>query len=139
MEKAWKQTNWILIQTLKNLSSVFITIYIFMVIWLMVFTFVFISSNKMSKKIISGILLCRFHLGKMNGNFAAKFIWACAFSFACSLAGKIFLFKIVIINLSNLWWKKSPQLLDQSKHKYTSIFALSTNTFRSDQIKDHCY
>ena len=33
---------------------------------------------------------------------------------------------------------KSPQLLDQSKHKYISIFALSANTFRSDQIEDHC-
>ena len=36
-----------------------------------------------------------FHLGEMNGDFAAKFIWACAFLFVYSLAGEIFLFKIV--------------------------------------------
>ena len=32
---------------------------------------------------------------QMNADFAAKFIWACAFSFVYSLAGKIFLLKIV--------------------------------------------
>ena len=31
----------------------------------------------------------------MNGDFAAKFIWACAFLFVYTLAGKTFLFKIV--------------------------------------------
>ena len=31
----------------------------------------------------------------MSGDFAAKFIWACAFLFVYSLAGEIFLFKIV--------------------------------------------
>ena len=36
----------------------------------------------------------RFPLGEMNGNFTTKFIWACAFWFVYSLAGKIFLFKI---------------------------------------------
>ena len=43
-----------------------------------------------------------FPLGEMNGNFAAKFIWACAFLFVYSLAGKIFLFEIVKMNLINL-------------------------------------
>ena len=28
------------------------------------------------------------------------------------------------------------QLLDQPKHNYTSIFALSANTFQSDQIEN---
>ena len=32
-------------------------------------------------------------------------------------------------DLTNLRRKNSPQLLNQSKHKYISIFALSTNTF----------
>ena len=38
----------------------------------------------------------------MNGDFAAKFIWACAFLFVYNLAGEIFLFKIVKMNLTNL-------------------------------------
>ena len=36
-----------------------------------------------------------FPLGKMSGDFATKFIWACAFLFVYSLARKIFLFIIV--------------------------------------------
>ena len=36
-----------------------------------------------------------FPLGEMSGNFTAKFIWACAFLFVYSLAGEIFLSKIV--------------------------------------------
>ena len=32
----------------------------------------------------------------------------------------------------------SSELLDQSKHKYISIFALSANAFQSDQIEDGC-
>ena len=40
------------------------------------------------------------------------------------------------MNLPNSRRKKSPQLLDQSKHNYISIFALSANTFQSDQIED---
>ena len=51
-----------------------------------------------------------------------QFIWACAFLFAYSLAGEYF----------------SSELLDQSKHKYISIFALSANAFQSDQIEDGC-
>ena len=43
-----------------------------------------------------------FPLGEMNDNFAAKFIWACAFLFVYSLAGKIFLFEVVKMNLINL-------------------------------------
>ena len=79
-----------------------------------------------------------FPLGEMNGYFAVKFFWACAFLFVYSLAGEIFLFKIVKMDLTNSRRKNSPQLLDQSKHKYISIFALSANTFQSDQIEDGC-
>ena len=50
----------------------------------------------------------------------------------------MFLFKIVKINLTNSRQKKSPQLLDQSKHKYVLIFALSANAFQSDRIEDGC-
>ena len=35
----------------------------------------------------------------MNGDFFAKFIWACAFLFVYSLAGKTFLFKTVKMDL----------------------------------------
>ena len=63
----------------------------------------------------------------MNSDFAAKFIWACAFLFVYSLPGKIFLFKIVKMDLTNSRQRNSPQLFDQSKHKYISIFALSAN------------
>ena len=79
-----------------------------------------------------------FPLSEMNGDFAEKFIWACAFLFVYSLAGEIFLFKIVKMNLTNSRRKNSPQLLDQSKHKYILIFDLSANTFHSDQIEDGC-
>ena len=72
-----------------------------------------------------------FPLGEINNDFAAIFIWVCAFLFVYSLAGEIFLLKIVkIMNLTNLQRKKSPQLLDQSKN-YLST--LSVNTFH--QIK----
>ena len=43
----------------------------------------------------------RFPLGEMSGDFAAKFIWACAFLFVYSLASEIFLFKIVEMDLAN--------------------------------------
>ena len=72
----------------------------------------------------------------MNGDFDAKFIWAYAFIFVYSLAGEKFIFKMVKMNLTNSRRKKSPQLLDQSKHNYISIFALSANTFQSNQIED---
>ena len=39
-----------------------------------------------------------FPLGEMNGDFAAKFIWACPFFLVYNLAGEIFLFKIVKMN-----------------------------------------
>ena len=74
----------------------------------------------------------------MNGDFAGTFIWTCAFLFVYSLTGEIFLFKIVKMDLTNLRRQNSPQFLDQSKHKYISIFALSANTFQSDQIEDGC-
>ena len=46
----------------------------------------------------------RFPLHKINGDFTTKFIWAGAFLFVYSLAGKIFLFKIVKMNLINSQW-----------------------------------
>ena len=74
----------------------------------------------------------------MNSDFATKCIWACAFLFVYSLVGEIFLFKIVKMDLTNSQRQNSPQLLDQLKHKYISIFALSANTVQSDQIEDGC-
>ena len=74
----------------------------------------------------------------MNGDFATKFIWAGTFLFVYSLAGEIFLFKIVKMNLINSRRKKSPKLLVQSKQNYISIFALLASTFQSDQIEDGC-
>ena len=71
----------------------------------------------------------------MNGDFAAKFIWACAFLFVYSLAGAIFLFQIVKTDLTNSRQKNLPQLFDQSKHKYISIFALSANAFQPGEIE----
>ena len=71
----------------------------------------------------------------MSGDFSSKFIWACAFLFVYSLAGKIFFFKIVKMDLTNSRRKNSPQLLDQSKRKYIPIFPFSANTFQSDQIE----
>ena len=38
---------------------------------------------------------------RRNGDFAVKFIWACAFLFVYSLAGEIFLLKIVETDLTN--------------------------------------
>ena len=72
----------------------------------------------------------------MNGDFAAKFIWSCAFLFVYSLAGDIFLFQIVKTDLTNSRQKNLPQLFDQSKHKYISIFALSANAFQPGEIED---
>ena len=53
----------------------------------------------------------------MNGDFAATFIWTCAFLFVYSSTGEIFLFKIVKMDLTNSRQKNLPQLLDQSKDK----------------------
>ena len=39
-----------------------------------------------------------FPLGKMNGDFAAKYMWVCKFLYVHSLAGEIFLVKIVKID-----------------------------------------
>ena len=75
----------------------------------------------------------------MNGDFTAKFIWACAFLFVYSLAGEILLFKIAKMNLTNSRRKKLPQLLDQSNRNYISIFALAANTSQSDQIEMAAY
>ena len=80
----------------------------------------------------------------MSGDFAAKIIWECTILFVYSLAGKMFLFKIVKIDLTNSRQKNLPQLFDQSKHTYISIFAFSSifallaNTFQSDQIEGGC-
>ena len=74
----------------------------------------------------------------MSGGFAAKFFWACAFLFVYSLAGEIFLFKIVQMDLTNSRRKNSPQLFDQLKRKYISIFAFLANTFQPDQNDGGC-
>ena len=72
----------------------------------------------------------------MNGEFAAKFIWACAFLFVYTLAGEIFIFKILKINLTNSRRTKSPQLIDQSTRKYIPIFAfLLYQQIHFNQIK----
>ena len=71
----------------------------------------------------------------MNGDFAANSIWACAFLFAYSLAGEIFLSKIVKINVTNSRRKMSPQLFDQSERKLSTM---SSNKFQSNQIEDGC-
>ena len=71
----------------------------------------------------------------MTYDFAAKYIWACALTFICSLNGEIFLFKIVKINLTDSRRKKSPQLLDQSKHIF---LALTAKSFPSVHIRDGC-
>ena len=76
-----------------------------------------------------------FPLGESNDDFAAKFIWACAFLFVYRLVGKIFFFKTVKLNLINFWREKSPQLSDQSKYKFS---ILSWNKSPSDQIEDGC-
>ena len=76
-----------------------------------------------------------FPLGKMSDDFAAKFIWACAFSFVYSLAGEIFLFNIVKMDLTNSRRKNSPQLFDQTKRIRISIFTFSANAFQSGQIE----
>ena len=74
-----------------------------------------------------------FLLGEVNGDFAAKFVWACTFLFVYSLTGEIFFFKVVKINLTNLLRKNLAQLLDQSKRK---LSPLSANKFPSDQMED---
>ena len=79
-----------------------------------------------------------FPLGEMSVDFDVKFTWACAFLFIYNLAGEIFLFKIVKMDLTNSRRKNSAQLFDQSKRKYISIFAFSANTFQSDQIEGGC-
>ena len=81
---------------------------------------------------------CGFPLGEINGHFTVKFISVCAILFVYSLADEIFLFNIVKMDLTNSRRKNSRKLLDQSKQKYISIFALSANTFQSDQIEDGC-
>ena len=91
-------------------------------------------------KLLKKILMSwgRFPLGEMSGDSAAEFIWACAFLFVYSLAGEIFLFKIVKMDLTNSRRKNSPQLFDQSKRIYISIFAFSANTrwlAANDQIE----
>ena len=66
--------------------------------------------------------LCGFPLGEMSGDFAAKFIWACAFLFVYSLAGEIFLFKIIKMDLTNSRRKNSPQFLtNQNTNPFQSL------------------
>ena len=62
-----------------------------------------------------------FPLGEMNDDFAAKFIWACAFLFVNSLAGEIFLFKIVKMDLTNLLRKNSPQIVRPNTNTFQSL------------------
>ena len=69
----------------------------------------------------------------MNGDFAAKLIWACAFLFVYSLAGEIFLFKIVETDLNNSRRKNSPQLLDQLNTNKSQ--SLLYQQMRFNQIK----
>ena len=71
----------------------------------------------------------------MSGDFAAKFIWACALPPTYSPAGEIYSppqkkknKKIVKMDLTNLRRKNSSQMFDQSKCKYISIFAFAANT-----------
>ena len=68
----------------------------------------------------------------MSGDFAAKFIWACALPPTYSPAGEIpsppQKKKIVKMDLTNLRRKNSSQMFDQSKCKYISIFAFAANT-----------
>ena len=52
---------------------------------------------------------------------------------------KKFLLTIVKMNLTISRPKKSPQYFDQLKDKYNPMFALSANTFQSDQIQDGGY
>ena len=49
----------------------------------------------------------------MTGDFAAKYIWACALTFACSVSGETFLFKIISMNLTTSRQKKILQSLIQ--------------------------
>ena len=71
------------------------------------------------------ILKGGFPLDEMNGDFAMKFVWACAFLFVYSLASEIFLFKIVKTGLTNSRRKNSPQLLDQSKQIHFNLCFIS--------------
>ena len=57
--------------------------------------------NRRSFRLVEIRLKGGFSLSEMNGDYAAKFIWACAFLLAYSLAGEIFLFKIVKMVLTN--------------------------------------
>ena len=57
----------------------------------------------------------------MNGDFAGKFIWACAFLVAYSLPGEIFLFNIVKMCLTN----------SRRKIRHNCQTNQNTNTFQS--------
>ena len=61
-----------------------------------------IKRKKLKNMSTNSLLKDRFPFGEMSGDFAAKFIWACAFLFVYSLAGEIFLFKVVKMDLTNL-------------------------------------
>ena len=50
----------------------------------------------------------------MTNDFAVKYIWACAVGFISRLAGEIFLFKIVKMNLSKSRQKKKKKKNCQS-------------------------
>ena len=82
--------------------------------------------------------LRRISIRRNEWRFGCKIYLGMHILFVYSLAGKIFLFKIVKMNLTNLRLKKLSQLLDQSKHNYISVFALTANTFQSDQMEDGC-
>ena len=55
------------------------------------------------------------------GDFTAKFIWACAFLFVYSLAGEIFLFKIVKMDLT----------IHDEKIRHNCLTNLNVNIFQS--------
>ena len=67
-----------------------------------------------------------FPLGEMNGDFPVKFIWACAFLFVYSLAGKIFLFKIVRIYLIRDEKSRHNCLTNQNTNLQTLLEAPAT-------------
>ena len=74
-----------------------------------------------------------FPLGEMSGDFAAKFIWTSAFWFVYSLAGEMFLFKIVKLDLTNSRGKKSHDCL--TNQNANTIQSLLYQEIHFSQIK----
>ena len=78
-----------------------------------------IKRKKLKNMSTNSLLKDRFPFGEMSGDFAAKFIWACAFLFVYSLAGEIFLFKVVKMDLTN------------SRSRQNCLTNQNANTFQS--------